>query len=100
MSVAPWLGGQDEEVEAKFMGTSKKRGEGGGCGSNVRRRRALLGGGESEPEEGEKARERVRGSRGNAWHPQGDGETGREAGGGRRVPARGEHTPSCLLAGG
>ena len=53
--------------------------------------------GEGDPVRGRRSdRER----QGGAWQPQGDEEAGREVGGGRRVPARGGHAPSCPLAGG
>ena len=49
---------------------------------------ARLGGCAQEKQRRGEARKRVRAVQGGAWHPQGDGETGREAGGGLGVCPR------------
>ena len=69
--------------------------DGGGYGCDERRRRRSSVARVREPEKREEAIGESESGPGGAWHPQGDGETGREAGGGLGACVRTASTRSA-----
>ena len=72
--------------------------DGGGYDCDERRRRRSSVARVREPEKREEGIGESESGPGGAWHPQGDGETGREAGGGLGVCPRAPATRLRLLA--